>query len=208
MKKILASFFSFFKKNNNPQTKQEDVKPEKIINQNGRLFFKLPFSSLGFNKIRSGEDFYTSVSASEMLYKLDLFMAGGSEYRVYYNMVLIPITEIVNPEERRTKRFMELAIQDYGQQSVNRVCGELGPLIANFLSPKDLKENGIDTIVIPSQVIADFEENCIFLIERRDDIKNFLTSWESIGYRAESNLWKEGKIYLAFVVSVEKNEEK
>ncbi len=204
MKKILASFFSFFNRNNNPQTKKEDVKPEKIISRNGRLFFKLPFSSLDFNKIRSGEDFYTSISASEMLYKLDLFMPVGLEYKMYYNMVLIPITEIINPEERTTKKIMELAIQDYGQESVNRVCGELAPLIANFLTPKDLKENGIDTIVIPSQVIADFEENCIFLIERRGDIKNFLTSYESFGYRAEGNLWKEAKIYLAFVVSVEK----
>ncbi|MDQ1281890.1 MAG: hypothetical protein QG630_241 [Patescibacteria group bacterium] len=204
MNNILASFFSLFKTNNNPQTKQEDLKPEKIINRNGRLFFELSYLRLDEIIISNNSHyFYTTISSDEMLRSWNYKCLHKRFPDKKYSIVLIPISEIENPKERFTKRFIEIATKDYGEKSVNSVVGELGPAIASFLTPKDLKENNIKSIVIPHEVIPDLDENCLFIIEQNHDEKNSLVSFESYGRRGEDNLWEDGNIYLAFVVYVE-----
>ncbi len=208
MKKNIISFFlNFFQEKDSSKNAEKNVSIEKentkIINKNGRLFFELPFLDQDTFEICNNNHFSVGFSSSEMLKNGDYRISHRRILNKRYYIVLIPNTEIKNPNERFTKRFIEIAKKDYGEESVNLVVGELAPDIAYFLNPKDLKENNIKTIVIPHEEISDWDQDCIFIIEQEENKKNILISSTSYGHRGKNNLWKKDNTYLSFVVSVE-----
>ena len=161
------------------------------IEKDGRIYFEV--TTLGL----TAEEWITRLKANghkisnwakDVLSKPDYDLNHRYEADKTLKIVLIKGKEIEKDSERLTKNLKAIAVKDFGTNSVSELKGELGLLIREKFSNKELEEMVLYYIVVLHEPIVDSVGRPRVL----RSIRRGGESWVDASCGLESGYWGEG----------------
>ena len=161
------------------------------IEKDGRIYFEV--TTLGL----TAEEWKARLTkaghkisnwANDVLSKPDYDLNHRYEADKTLKIVLIKGKEIEKDSERLTKNLKAIAVKDFGTNSVSELKGELGLLIREKFSNKELEEMVLYYIVVLHEPIVDSGGHPRVL----RSIRRGGESWVDASCGLESGYWGEG----------------
>ena len=169
------------------------------IEKDGRIYFEV--TTLGL----TAEEWITRLKANghkisnwakDVLSKPDYDLNHRYEADKTLKIVLIKGKEIEKDSERLTKNLKAIAVKDFGTNSVSELKGELGLLIREKFSNKELEEKGLYYIVVLHEPIVDSVGRPSVLGSRRGG-----GAWVDAYYGSVSDFWNVNGAFAFLQVS-------
>ena len=170
------------------------------IEKDGRIYFEV--TTLGL----TAEEWKARLTkaghkisnwANDVLSKPDYDLNHRYEADKTLKIVLIKGKEIEKDSERLTKNLKAIAVKDFGTNSVSELKGELGLLIREKFSNKELEEMVLYYIVVLHEPIVDSDGDPRVLRSGRGDGESRVYA----GYGCESDGWRDDGAFAFLQVS-------